>query len=54
MQKTLLQKIKLKTLSLGNGQGIVGAIGAIGYKFNDHTFELLTYRTKSQFGKKRN
>ena len=38
---------------LGNGQGLVGAIGAIGYQFNDHTLELLSYRKKSQFGKKR-
>ena len=51
--KNFASKNKIETLSLGNGQGIVGAIGAIGYKFNDHTFELLTYRTKSQFGKKR-
>ena len=46
-------KNNLETLSLGNGQGLVGAIGAIGYKFQDHTFELLSYRKKSQIGKKR-
>ena len=38
---------------LGNGQGLIGAIGAIGYRFNDHTMELLSYRKKSQFGKER-
>ena len=38
---------------LGNGQGLVGAIGAIGYTFDDHTLELLTYRKKSHFGTKR-
>lgn len=43
----------LQSFHLGNGQGLVGAIGAIGYQFNDHTFELLSYRKKSQFGKKR-
>ena len=37
----------------GNGQGLVGAIGAIGYQFEDHTLELLSYRKKSKFGKKR-
>ena len=37
----------------GNGQGLVGAIGAIGYAFDDHTFELLSYRKRSNFGKKR-
>lgn len=38
---------------MGNGQGLVGAIGAIGYAFDDHTLELLSYRKKSNFGKKR-
>lgn len=51
--KQFAYKNKLETLSLGNGQGLVGAIGAIGYKFRDHTFELLSYRKKSQMGKKR-
>lgn len=37
----------------GNGQGLVGAIGAIGYEFKDHTLELLTYRKPIKFGKKR-
>ncbi len=43
----------LESFYIGNGQGLVGAIGAIGYRFSDHTFELLSYRKKSQFGKKR-
>ncbi len=38
---------------LGNGQGLVGAIGAIGYSFYDHTFEFISYRDESNFGKKR-
>lgn len=37
----------------GNGQGLVGAIGAIGYSFDDHTLELLSYRKRPNFGKKR-
>ena len=37
----------------GNGQGLVGAIGAIGYDLQDHTLELLSYRKKSKFGKER-
>ena len=51
--KRFAAKNQLDTLLLGNGQGLVGAIGAIGYKFNDFTFELLSYRKKSQIGKKR-
>ncbi|MDE1763205.1 MAG: DUF1743 domain-containing protein [Thaumarchaeota archaeon] len=43
----------IETFHMGNGQGLVGAIGAIGYPFNDHTFELISYRHKSNFGKKR-
>ena len=51
--KNFIKKNKLETLSLGNGQGLVGAIGAIGYKFHDHTFELLSYRKKNHLGKNR-
>ncbi|WP_042684587.1 tRNA(Ile)(2)-agmatinylcytidine synthase [Candidatus Nitrosotenuis chungbukensis] len=43
----------IESFYIGNGQGLVGAIGAIGYRFSDHTYELLSYRKKSQFGKKR-
>jgi len=43
----------LETFHLGNGQGLVGAIGAIGYNFRDHTFELISYRDESNFGKRR-
>lgn len=43
----------IETFYMGNGQGLVGAIGAIGYSFDDHTFELIAYRHKSNFGKKR-
>jgi len=46
-------KNNLESFYLGNGQGLVGAIGAIGYRFDDQTVELLSYRTKNQFGKKR-
>src|SRR3990167_5813721 len=51
--KYFAHKNRLETLSLGNGQGLVGAIGAIGYKFEDHTYEVLSYRQKSQIGKTR-
>jgi len=51
--KQFVSENNLESFYLGNGQGLVGAISAIGYKFFDHTFELLCYRKKSQFGKKR-
>ncbi len=51
--KTFAKKNNLETHYQGNGQGLVGAIGAIGYDFNDHTLELLSYRKKTKFGKER-
>jgi len=51
--KQFVSENNIESFYLGNGQGLVGAISAIGYKFFDHTFELLCYRKKSQFGKKR-
>lgn len=51
--KKFISDNNMQSFYLGNGQGLVGAIGAIGYQFNDHTFELLSYRKRSQFGKKR-
>ena len=51
--KKFISKYNLDSFYLGNGQGLVGSIGAIGYKFFDQTFELLSYRNESKFGTKR-
>ncbi|MDE1828841.1 MAG: DUF1743 domain-containing protein [Thaumarchaeota archaeon] len=51
--KRFAKQNKIETFHMGNGQGLVGAIGAIGYDFDDHTFELISYRNKLNFGKKR-
>ena len=51
--KKFVQENKIETYQLGNGQGLIGAIGAIGYNFRDHTFELISYRNKKNLGKKR-
>ena len=51
--KTFAKRNNLEIYYQGNGQGLVGAIGAIGYDFGDHTLELLSYRKKSKFGKER-
>jgi tRNA(Ile2)-agmatinylcytidine synthase len=51
--KQFISKNNLESFYIGNGQGLVGAVGAIGYHFSDETFELLSYRKKKQFGKKR-
>ena len=51
--KKFAQQNDIEFFYQGNGQGLIGAIGAIGYPFEDHTMELLSYRDKSKFGKKR-
>ena len=51
--KKILSKYNFDFFYLGNGQGLVGATGVIGYNFQDETYELLSYRKSSQFGKKR-
>ena len=51
--KKFAKKNDLEFYYQGNGQGLVGAIGAIGYDFQDHTLELLSYRKKPKFGKER-
>ena len=51
--KKFAKKNNLEFFYEGNGQGLVGAIGAIGYDFQDHTLELLSYRKKQKFGKER-
>ena len=51
--KKFAKKNNLEYFYKGNGQGLVGAIGAIGYDFHDHTLELLSYRKQQKFGKER-
>jgi len=51
--KKILSKHNLDFFYLGNGQGLIGATSVIGYTFEDETYELLSYRKSSQFGKKR-
>jgi len=51
--KKILAKHNFDFFYLGNGQGLVGATSVIGYNFEDQTYELLSYRKPSHFGKKR-
>jgi tRNA(Ile2)-agmatinylcytidine synthase len=51
--KKILSKYNLDFFYLGNGQGLIGATSVIGYNFEDQTYELLSYRKPSEFGKKR-
>lgn len=51
--KEFVSQNNIEAFYIGNGQGLVGAIGAIGYNFRDFTYELISYRHESNFGKKR-
>tara|TARA_Y100000590_G_scaffold441592_1_gene568569 strand:+ start:65 stop:1384 length:1320 start_codon:yes stop_codon:yes gene_type:complete len=51
--KKILLKHNFDFFYLGNGQGLIGATSVIGYNFHDQTYELLSYRKSSKFGKKR-
>ncbi len=51
--KEFVSQNNLEAYYIGNGQGLVGAIGAIGYDFRDFTYELISYRHEFNFGKKR-
>ncbi len=46
----LAGELGLECHSLGNGQGLVGALGAIGYRLGDFTMELLAYRNEGLVG----
>ena len=51
--KKFAKNKSLESFYIGNGQGLVGAIGVLGYQFDDQTVELLSYRRKLHFGKER-
>ena len=52
--RKIVREPKLKSFYMGNGQGLVGAAGVIGYDFgSDSTLEMLSYRRSSMFGLKR-
>ncbi|WOV93450.1 MAG: tRNA(Ile)(2)-agmatinylcytidine synthase [Candidatus Nitrosoabyssus spongiisocia] len=48
--KRIVSESNIDTFHIGNGQGLIGSLGAVGYEFNDYTFEMLAYRKKSKFG----
>ena len=48
--KRFAKKHRLEHYYKGNGQGLIGAIGAIGYAWDDYTLELLSYRTLKMCG----
>ncbi|HEY6282598.1 MAG TPA: tRNA(Ile)(2)-agmatinylcytidine synthase [Nitrososphaerales archaeon] len=52
--RRLLRELGMRTLELGNGMGLVGAAGALGFDERfDHTYELIAYRRKEFWGTQR-
>lgn len=47
-------KIGAEIHKFKKGRGIIGSLAAIGCPLEDYTYELLTYRIKEKYGKKRN
>lgn len=49
----LAQEIGAEIVKFKKGRGIIGALAAIGCPLSDKTYELLSYRTPENYGKKR-
>lgn len=48
--REISRKHGIHTYTMGNGQGIVGALSAIGTVLKDHTFEIIAYRKHASCG----
>ncbi|MCL4355884.1 MAG: DUF1743 domain-containing protein [Nitrososphaerota archaeon] len=52
--RKLIEGLGGRTLELGNGMGIVGAAASLGFDcHSDHTYELIGYRRRENWGTKR-
>ena len=52
--RRLLGAVGAKSFELGNGMGIVGAASCLGFDAgSDHTYELISYRRKEYWGRRR-
>jgi tRNA(Ile2)-agmatinylcytidine synthase len=50
----LLSEAGIRHVTLGNGMGVVGAAASLGFrKEDDHTYELIAYRSEAHYGKRR-
>ncbi|MHA1627076.1 MAG: TiaS agmantine-binding domain-containing protein [Candidatus Asgardarchaeia archaeon] len=50
---SIMEKHGIEYHRIGEGRGIVGGLAAIGYVFEDYTYELLAYRMENNRGTKR-
>src|ERR671939_422459 len=54
MSEKVARATGIQYFTFGNGQGLVGSLGAIGCLLDgDHTFELITYRSQKNYGRPR-
>ncbi len=54
MSEKVAKATGIQYFTFGNGQGLVGSLGAMGCLLNgDHTFELIAYRNQKNYGKPR-
>lgn len=54
MSEKVAKAERVQYFTFGNGQGLVGALGAMGCMLErDHTFELITYRKQQNWGNPR-
>jgi tRNA(Ile2)-agmatinylcytidine synthase len=51
--REIAQRSGMYAYTSGNGQGIVGALSAVGTVLRDHTFEIIAYRKNANCGKPR-
>ena len=53
--RKLIQRLGARSFELGNGMGVVGAASSLGFSDrHDHTYELIAYRRKENWGSRRN
>jgi tRNA(Ile2)-agmatinylcytidine synthase len=51
---SVIRRVNARAIGCGSGQGIIGALGAIGTLLDcDYTYELIAYRSKGFIGKRR-
>ena len=54
MSEKVAKAVGVRYFTFGNGQGLVGSLGAMGCMLNsDHTFELIAYRKQKNCGRPR-
>jgi len=51
--RALAQRVGIELITFGNGRGSIGALAALGCRLKQKTFELIAYRTRENWKRKR-